>query len=100
MSISSFRHPSICVNLLTIPIVPSKAAFCVSNCDILQYIFSKSCLKLFDITPVAPITIGMTRTSLSFHRRFNSVERPMHLSIFSILFFTIFVSAGIAISIM
>ena len=78
MSISSFDHPSNCVNLLTIPIVPSKAAFCISNCEILQGIFSKSCLKLFDITPVAPITIGMTRPSLTFHRRFNSIERSMY----------------------
>ena len=88
------------MNLLTILIVPSNAAFCISNCDILQVIFSKSCLKLFDITPVVPITIGMTRTSLAFHRRFNSIERSMYLSIFSILFFTIFASAGIAISMM
>ena len=100
MSISSFDHPSNGVNLLTIPIVPSKAAFCISNCEILEGIFYKSCLKLFDITPVAPITIGMTRTSLTFHRRFNSIERSMYLSIFSILFFIIFLSAGIAISMM
>ena len=70
VSISSFHHPSVCVNLLTIPIVLSKVAFCISNCEILQGIFSKFCLNLFNITPVAPITIGMPRTSLTFHRRF------------------------------
>ena len=93
-------YPSICLNLLTILIVPSKAAFCISNCNIFQGIFFSSCLKLIDITPAAPITIGITRTSVAFHRRFTSIERSMYLSFFSILFFSIFASPGIAISMM
>jgi hypothetical protein len=78
--------------------VPIMAVFCYSLISRFPGMLLRHCLSDFEMIPVAPINIGIT-FAFTFHMRWISIMRSLHIKIFSASFLIIFLSLGFATSI-